>query len=61
MRGSSLRPYSCANLMHAAHPKGKSMFGVSDMVGNIWQVMARNSPHANCLLECRSRTLNPQP
>ena len=37
------------------------VYGMSDMVGNIWQVMARISPHANCLLECYSRTLKPQP
>jgi hypothetical protein len=28
-----------ANFTHAAHPKGKSIYGISDMVGNIWQVM----------------------
>jgi hypothetical protein len=27
-----------SDLTHAAHPKGKSVYGISDTVGNIWQV-----------------------
>jgi iron(II)-dependent oxidoreductase len=40
----------------AAHPKGKSIFGISDMVGNIWQVMCvRRYPYRDAVPPHRTR------